>query len=336
MLKPAHLFIDACSICQLRCKECPATKMGYEYKVGRGYLKFKDFKKLIDLNPQIKSIEFDNYGELFLNPELTDLIKYAYEKKIEVACSAGVNLNTVKPEVLEKLVKYQFRFLNCSIDGATNETYRIYRVGGNFDTVIKNIETINLYKKQYRSKFPQLQWQFIVFGHNEHEIPLARKMANNLNMKFYPKMNWNSNYSPIKNREFVMAETGWHAVTREENERLSGINYVRPTCLSLWYSPRINWDGRVTGCCWNVWSEFGGNVFTDGYNSCINSEKIEYAKQMLLGLVEPKSDIPCVQCDIFHKIHHTGNFFTRTEIFRYLMKQRIIKFVKKTRSYFLS
>jgi hypothetical protein len=252
-----------------------------------------------------------------------------------VSCSAGVNLNSVKPEVLESLIKYQFKFLNCSIDGATPDTYKIYRVGGNFDTVIKNIEIINQFKIQYNSKFPQLQWQFIVFGHNEHEIPLARKMAHDLNMKFYPKMNWNSNYSPVKNKKFVMSETGWSAVTREENEKVTGINYVRPTCLSLWYSPRINWDGRVTGCCWNVWSEFGGNVFIDGYIHCINNEKIEYAKKMLLGQVEPRSDIPCVSCDIFQKIKNTRNFFTRKEIFLYLYKQRIFKLVKKVGDYFV-
>ncbi len=132
-----------------------------------------------------------------------------------------------------------------------------------------------------------------------------------------------------------MSETGWSAVTREENEKVTGINYVRPTCLSLWYSPRINWDGRVTGCCWNVWSEFGGNVFTDGYIHCINNEKIEYAKKMLLGQVEPRSDIPCVSCDIFQKIKNTRNFFTRKEIFLYLYKQRIFQLVKKVGDYFV-
>lgn len=208
-IKPSHINIDACSICQLRCKECPATKMGYEFNVGRGYLKFRNFKNLIDANPQIQTVEFDNFGELFLNPDLISLIKYAYEKKIAISCNTGVNLNTAKPEMLESLVKYRFNFITCSIDGATQETYQLYRVGGNFEKVINNIKSINYYKDQYHSKFPKLKWQFIVFGHNEHELPRARKMARNLNMEFYPKMNWNSNYSPIINKEFVMSETGW-------------------------------------------------------------------------------------------------------------------------------
>jgi MoaA/NifB/PqqE/SkfB family radical SAM enzyme len=334
MLNISHLDIDACSICQLRCVECPATKMGYKFNVGRGYLKFKDFKKLVDSNPQIRSINFDNFGELFLNPELVSLIKYAYEKKIILSCAAGVNLNAVKHEVLESLVKYRFNFLNCSIDGATQETYQLYRVGGNFETVINNIKLINQYKVQYHSKFPKLQWQFIVFGHNEHELPRAREMARNLKMEFYPKLNWNSDYSPIKNREFVMSETGWPAVTREEYEKITGINFVRSTCLSLWSSPRISWDGKVTGCCWNVWSEFGGNAFDDGLVHCINSEKIECAKKMLLGHIKPRSDIPCTSCDIFQKLSQKKNYFTLKETYRY--NSWVYYLLRRTRNFLIS
>jgi MoaA/NifB/PqqE/SkfB family radical SAM enzyme len=249
--------------------------MGYKFNVGRGYLKFKDFKNLVDLNPQVHSINFDNFGELFLNPDLVPIIRYAYEKKIILSCCAGVNLNSVKPEILESLVKNRFDFLNCSIDGATQDTYKIYRIGGNFETVINNIKLINCYKEQYHSNFPKLRWQFIVFGHNEHELPLAKEMARNLNMEFFPKTNWNSEYSPIRNREFVISETGWNVATREEYQKVTGNNFNRQNCLSLWHSPRISWDGRVRGCCWNVWSEFGGNVFTDGYLPCINNEKIK-------------------------------------------------------------
>jgi len=55
--------------------------------------------------------------------------------------------------------------MTCSIDGASPETYRAYRVHGNFDAVIENIAKINRLKKAHQSNFPRLHWQFIVFGH---------------------------------------------------------------------------------------------------------------------------------------------------------------------------
>jgi hypothetical protein len=43
----------------------------------------------------------------------------------------------------------------------------VYRIRGSFDKVIQHIERINHFKRERRSEFPQLGWQFIVFGHNE-------------------------------------------------------------------------------------------------------------------------------------------------------------------------
>ena len=127
-------------------------------------------------------IDLSNRGEIFLNPELNKIIKYACEKEIKLTAITGVNLNTVSEQTLENLVKYKFNKMTISIDGATPETYKIYRVGGDFNTVINNIKTINKFKKLYGSEFPRLNWQFIVFGHNEHEIELAKIKAKELNI----------------------------------------------------------------------------------------------------------------------------------------------------------
>ncbi len=43
--------------------------------------------------------------------------------------------------------------LTVSIDGASQETYQIYRVRGKFDEVIGHIRKINEYKKKYNSEF---------------------------------------------------------------------------------------------------------------------------------------------------------------------------------------
>ena len=110
----------------------------------------------------------------------------------------GVNLNHAKDAALEGLVKYGVRMVSCSIDGASPETYRKYRVRGDFNTVIANIERINHYKQLHRTELPQLRWQFVVFGHNEHEIPIAREMARKLGMTFVTKISWNQTISPIR------------------------------------------------------------------------------------------------------------------------------------------
>ena len=292
--------LEASSVCQLKCPLC-ATSQDINKKgvVGWGFLEFKNFKKFVDNNPQIKNIELSNWGEILLNPQLKDIIRYAYEKNINLTVSNGVNLNDVDDELLESLVKYKIKFLSISIDGATNSVYKIYRVGGDLNKVIKNIKKINYYKKKYNSKFPRLQWQFIVFGHNEHEIPLAKKLAKQLGMEFYPKLNWDPVYSPVKNKKFVKKQIGLNSVSRQEFRNKNQREYMLP-CYQLWISPQINWDGKLLGCCMNTYSDFG-NVFEEGLSKCLNSERYIYAKKMLLGKKKAREDIPCSICPIYRK-----------------------------------
>jgi MoaA/NifB/PqqE/SkfB family radical SAM enzyme len=315
-IRPDSLHIEANASCQLRCPGCPTTGSGYPPVIGSGYLRFSDFKNLLTDYPRFRKAYFENRGEMFLNPELIQILNYAYRNGISVSSESGVNLNFVHDGVLEALVKYRFKSLTCSIDGATAGSYQTYRVGGDFDRVIENIRTINHYKETFRSPYPELTWQFVVFGHNEHELPLAKQMAQKLNMKFSPKMAWDSEYSPIRDKAFVMAETGWPAVTREEYECATGHSYVQHVCYALWLSPRVNWDGKILGCCWNSWGDFGGNAFQDGYLPAINNEKITHAREMLLGRLEPIEGIPCTICELYIKRRERKRHLTLNEIYR--------------------
>jgi MoaA/NifB/PqqE/SkfB family radical SAM enzyme len=125
-------------------------------------------------------VELSNYGELFLNPELPKIMEHAFTSGVQLTADNGANLNTVREETLEALVKFRFRRITCSIDGASAETYVRYRVGGCFETVIANIRKIQEYKSRYGSRYPRLAWQFISFPHNQHEIEPARKLARQL------------------------------------------------------------------------------------------------------------------------------------------------------------
>jgi hypothetical protein len=282
--------------------------------LGSGYLKLSDFQKLLHENPWISQIELSNYGEMFLNPALLEIIEHAYRQNVVLTADNGVNLNTAKEDMLEGLVKYRFRSLTCSIDGASNETYKIYRVRGNFDRVLENIKRINQYKKKYKSKYPLLTWQFVAFGHNEHEISIARKLAIDLNMRFYLKLNWDDNFSSIRDRDFVRKEVGLGASSRDEYKQKYGVDYRRDICHQLWNKPQINWDGKILGCCLNFWGDFGGNAFKEGLLTSLNNEKINYTRDMLFGKKAAREDIPCTTCDLYLSIKTNNRWLTAAEI----------------------
>jgi MoaA/NifB/PqqE/SkfB family radical SAM enzyme len=308
--RPHNLRIEASSKCQLHCSGCRtgdgSNKTG---NVGWGHLRFENLKELIDHNPGVKEIELSNWGEMFLNPDLLRIMQYGYEKKIRFTANNGTNFNNATEESIEGLVKYRFHSFRVSIDGATNPTYQTFRRGGNLDRVSINIERVNHYKGVYHSRFPIMTWIFIVFDHNVHEVPLAREMARRLNMDFATSVNFTNSLPPIRDKERARRESDSGIATREDFKERTGVGFWQHygPCRQLWEQPQINWDGKLFGCCGNRYGDFG-NVFESSLDTCLQSEKYVYAKEMLLGLRESRDDIPCSKCGIYqHRLWHPPN-----------------------------
>ena len=297
-ITPTKVRLDLATVCQLKCPSCPTADGEIGRTIGSKILKFLDFKKFIDANPWIRSIELSNWGEIFLNRDLLKIAEFAHGRKIVLNAANGVNLNTVSDEVLEGLVKFQFGVITCSIDGASPKTYKIYRKGGDLKAVIIHIKKINEFKAKYNSSLPRLRWQFIAFGHNEHEMLKARQMAKTLGMEFYVKLAWDG-FSPVKNKELVKTLSGSLSSSRREYQEKHGKIYMSERiCSQLWIDPQINADGRVLGCCVNFWGDYG-NAFKEDLIGILNNEKMNYARAMLLGKKEQREDIPCTKCRIY-------------------------------------
>ncbi len=297
---PKAIRLEATTACQLKCPLCPTGKEDIAKSIGVGFLKFQNFKHLVDKNPGVIKIELSNWGEMFLNTKLIDIIRYAYQKNVSLTANNGVNLNTASPEILEALVKYRFHSITCSIDGASPETYSIYRRGGDFQKVISNIKTINKYKEKYQRRCPRLIWQFIAFGYNEHEIEAAEKLAADLGMEFNLKLSSHDSFSPIKNKELVRKKSCWGVASRAEYRHKYNAEYLADhICAQLWTFPQINFDGKMLGCCNNYWGDYG-NVFTDGLLQCLNNERIDHARAMVTGEKPRREDIPCSNCFVYH------------------------------------
>lgn len=297
---PKSIRLEACTLCQLDCPACYIRQdpEGVEHGCGNGMLSFENFKKIVDDN-DFETIELSNHGEIFLNPELVKMMEYAYKKGIKLTADNGVNMNKLTEEQAEALVKYQFDNIVVSIDGASQETYKQYRRRGNFDKVIEHIERINYYKKKYKSEKPFLNWKYILFGFNEHEVEKAKKLAKKLKMEIFFVTNWDPSFSPVTDRELVKKLTGVTGKTHTPRSRLK--QFINKEidwfyCNFLWEAPQINWDGQILGCCSLYDKNFGGNVFEEGLMNALNNPKMIYAKNMVTGNAPALEGIPCTDC----------------------------------------
>jgi hypothetical protein len=315
-IRPRAMQIDASSFCQLRCPSCPTTSKAIHPAVGSGFLRPDDLRGVLEANPEIRLVELSNYGEIFLNPFLLDILRLCAERGVATTANNGVNLNHARPAVLEGVVRHQMRLLSVSIDGATQEIYERYRVNGRLDSVLANIVRINTWKRRLGSKFPVLRWQFVVFGHNEHELEDAKAQAEALGMVFAPKLSWDDAVSPIRDPDAVRRALPGHAATRAEFRERSGRDYAAGICHQLWDSPQVNWDGKLLGCCRNFWGDFGANVFREGFVAAVNNERMTHARAMLRGEAGPRDDIPCTTCDIYLDMRRNGTVLHRPNLAR--------------------
>jgi len=280
--------------------------------MGWGRLKFNDFHRLIDENPEIKSVFFDCFGEVFLNKDILPMLEYGHERDISFYFSSA-NFNHVSDAILEALVKCSVEKVVVAIDGITPESYAVYRKRGDLNRILNNVHKLNSYKKKYRSEFPRLEMLWVVFGHNQHEISQARELAEDLGMGFKPKMQWDSSYSPITDPEKLKIDLGWEHTSREDYRAGTGKHVMQRVCHQLWQSPKINWNGTVLGCCWTQ-KGFGGNAFEDGFEAAINNEKIVYARRMLAGEAPARNDIPCTECSMYRRRLANRDYLTREEV----------------------
>lgn len=306
---PDMLRIDICTMCQLNCpgcwRNCPPKEGGGPQ--GLGMMPFKNFKKIVGSH-DIKTIELVASGEIFLNPDLIDILKFCHKKNISLQALGGVNGNTISDEVINALVDYGVKEIAFSIDGASQDVYSIYRRGGNLDTVINNIKKINARKAEQGSEFPKLTWKYVIFGHNVCEMKKARKMAKELNMDFSYADNWFVGYSPIAKKDLAFVEREKRSLNEHYSTEVDFLRYN--VCAGLWYFPQINWNGRLMGCCINYWKDFDVDVVKVGLLNALNHPDYIYAKKMLSGEAPPSNNVGCTQCYGYQDMRKTGKYVT--------------------------
>jgi len=282
---PVELVIDPCNICNLHCPLCP-TGQGRSDR-SKGKMSFDNFRRIIDeLGAYLYRVDLHNWGEPLLNDDLYQMVSYARAHNIQVRVSS--NLNVIDKVKAKKLMKSGLDVLIVSLDGASQETYKQYRVGGSFDKVTRGIKMIIEMKKELNSSTPFIIWQFLVMRHNEHEIPKAEDMAKEFGVN---KLDLFAIHCDMGREIF------WNDKTRIEktakwlprNEKFCIYDLTagkkksqRRTCNFLWVQAAINWNGSVSPCCALYDEKYDfGNAFCIGFKSVWNNDKYRQARRII-------------------------------------------------------
>ena len=266
---------------------CP-TGVG-DKTVDRGSMALKQFKPIIDrLGTWLQSVNLYSWGEPLLNKSFVDMVRHtAYGHGIRTITS--VNLNLLTDEQVEGLVISGLDKLIISIDGATQEVYEMYRVGGDIEKVFNNMKRLVEAKKRHNSGM-RVVWSFLVMKQNEHQMEMARKRARELGVEItfgciragmeedlLDKVEDNIK----KFRQWIPENPDFNLYDLEKKTRKKSTTF----CKRPWMETFINWNGDVFPCgCVKTEKKYSmGNVFEEDFDDVWNGERYIAARKELLG-----------------------------------------------------
>lgn len=319
--RPYVLTVEATNVCNLHCPYCftGASEVGRE----RSMMSLELFQQVMDeLGDTALYVEFYNWGEPLLNKKIYDMIRVASDRGGTIV-SSNLSFPFDKARA-EALVSSGLGAIGASIDGASQETLVQYRVGGDFERIMANMRLIVDAKLALGSASPKVTWSFHVFEHNQHEVEIARQLANELDVRF-------------------TATKGW--VEGEEWDSDSDVKFpawTEPTaqrCKYLWTQAVINNDGGAAPCCATFYkTDDFGSVSPGRFRDIWNNEQYQESRRLFRSRKSAspagKSSI-CYDCPytlVWHdyKAHRSAGHskasfqsrFTTNDSFNYFFQKR--------------
>jgi MoaA/NifB/PqqE/SkfB family radical SAM enzyme len=172
--KPAQLFLEITSRCNLRCAKCGFAWDPELAKNGKD-IPWPVLAKMDDFFAAATEVYTFGYGEMFLYPELAPLITVLKNHHCRV--SGITNGTMIRPADVVWLVATGYDHLAFSVDGATEETMDRLR-GASHKKIMNVLRLIHEEKQRRQSRAPNIVVNFVAQADNYKELPeLARQLA---------------------------------------------------------------------------------------------------------------------------------------------------------------
>jgi MoaA/NifB/PqqE/SkfB family radical SAM enzyme len=325
--RPLKLTFDPTNYCQLRCPLCPTGARIQDRDRGRAQLHL--FEHLMEeVGEYVFMIDFFNWGEPLLNPQTEDFIALARRRGIVTSLSSNLSI-PMSDGRIQRIIDCGLSQLIVSLDGATPETYGTYRRVGRFDLVIDNMKRILARRAEMGVKHPEVNWQFLVFRFNEHEMDLVRHMAADMGVDSvtFRAPFLDEGRVPLSEADHA-AIADWTSTLAEFNRYdPESVNHTvvpeHPRCGWHYMSTAINWDGSVAPCCtvFERRDDFGQLSDRRGnYMEIVNNPAFQSVRRSFSGRGD-SSGLVCDHCPTpFLMGYHT---YINRQVMLYLMASTI-------------
>jgi organic radical activating enzyme len=300
---PYILFVEPLYYCNLDCPLCDRQLFPDARKKSAGRLKMDLFDKILDeVGDYLYQCQIFGQGEPMLDWPLTkQIIQKSHERRIFTLVSSNCTLFT--PKNVEDILSCGLDHLVLAIDGLTQKSLEVYRVGAKIEDVMEGMRLVMETHRRIKSK-TYVEWQFLVHQHNVHEMEDAKKLAaeRGVHIRFAPLggMEWDESLESFWNP----SNQQWKAPAAVPGKAM----YDWP-CYFLWRSLVLNSNGKVARCLiyQNV-AEYA-DLNKTSVLSAFNHPTVQRARELFQQGAVPDGDFPspCVNCSYYER-HHGGEY----------------------------
>jgi pyruvate-formate lyase-activating enzyme len=172
------LQLEPTSYCNLKCPACPVTHFHTDpgFRDDRAnILPLEVMLSVVEQLPDLEKILFYDYGEPFLHKDAIPFLQTVRRQRPDILMETSTNGLALNPKKIEALAAEPlFDLIVFSIDGAWEESYRRYRVNGNLQRALANMEAlVRACERAGTAERVEIIWQYILFEWNDSDVELA-------------------------------------------------------------------------------------------------------------------------------------------------------------------
>ncbi|MBK6946961.1 MAG: SPASM domain-containing protein [Haliscomenobacter sp.] len=244
---PLAISFEPTTACNLRCPECPSGLRAFSRPTGN--LREDFFRSTIDhLYRELFYLIFYFQGEPYINPAFLDMAAYAAQKGLYTITST--NGHFLNEENARRTVESGLDRLIISVDGATQDVYEAYRIGGKLDVVLQGAKNVIAWKRKLKSSKPHIVFQFLVVRPNEAQIPEIYRLAREIGVDEV-RLKTAQIYDYQKGSPLIPIQEQYSRYRKLPDGTFRIKNKLLNHCWKMWHACVITWDGLVVPCCFD-------------------------------------------------------------------------------------
>lgn len=177
-LPPIRVQLDLTYRCNLRCKMCYQDKF---YKKGKNELSSQEWIKTLEELPRFCLVTLFG-GEPLVRKDFKEIAEKAMSLH---PCNLVTNAVLLTQDISKFLINKRLLLLGVSLDGTGEIHDKVRGVAGTYKKVIDNIENLQRFKKNMKSKLPLLDIKTVVTETNQNNLLELYKKVVELGADFF-------------------------------------------------------------------------------------------------------------------------------------------------------